>query len=134
MLKKTLHCLIIILCVLVCCFQQSYAIEASFTPAPDKDTGSTDGPLPLSQNQRNQLLQLDQQIAQSPNPQETLEKVAKSNGMSTDELGNLLMRNRRDMQMAGGGGGAPGGASNSLPRKMIRLLSTFCLLAFIRDI
>ena len=112
-------------------FQNGFSLEATFTPSPDKDTGSTDGPLPLSQNQRNQLLQLDQQISQSPNPQETLQKVAQSNNMSAEELGSLLMRNRRDMEMAGGGGGVPGGGlSDSLPRKMIRLLSTFFLLAF----
>ena len=104
------------------------AIEASFTPAPDKDTGTTDGPLPLSQNQRNQLLQLEQQIAQSPNPNETLQKVAEANGMQAQELGDLLMRNRRDMQMANGGGGGSMGMVDSLPRKMIRLMSTFVML------
>jgi len=118
--------------ILATTVQRSYALEATFTPAPDKDTGSTDGPLPLSQNHRNQLLELDQQIAQSPNPQETLQKVAESNGMSTQELGDLLMRNRRDMQMAEGGGGGRGGGggglANSLPRKVIRLLSTIILL------
>lgn len=103
------------------------ALEATFTAAPDKDTGSTDGPLPLSQNQRNQLLQLDQQIAQSPDPQATLIKVAESNGMSPQELGDLLMRNRRDMQMAGGGGGAPS-ALDSLPRRMFRLMGSIVLL------
>ena len=120
---------IILALALISMLYQSTALEASFTPAPDKDTGETGGPLPLSQNQRNQLLQLEQQITQSPNPQETLKKVAESNGMSVEELGNLLMRNRRDMEMAeGGGGGAVGGVSNSLPRKMIRLLSTILLV------
>lgn len=95
MVKGVPRCIILTLFVtLLSIFHQVSALEASFTPAPDKDTGSTDGPLPLSQNQRNQLLQLDQQIAQSPNPQETLKKVAESNGMSSDELGSLLMRNR----------------------------------------
>lgn len=103
------------------------ALEATFTAAPDKDTGSTDGPLPLSQNQRNQLLQLDQQITQSPDPQATLIKVAESNGMSPQELGDLLMRNRRDMQMADGGGGAPS-ALDSLPRRMFRLMGSIVLL------
>lgn len=129
MLKKVIQCLTLISIVILSLSHPSAALEASFTHAPDKDTGSTDGPLPLSQNQRNQLLQLDQQIAQSPNPQETLQKVAETNGMSTDELGDLLMRNRRDMEMAnGGGGGAVGGVSNSLPRKMLRVLSTIFLI------
>jgi len=127
-----MHCFLAITFIIVCLsrgFQVS-ALEAKFTPEPDKDTGSTDGPLPLSQNQRNQLLQLDQQIAQSANPQETLQKVAESNGMSANELGDLLMRNRRDMQMAGGGPGGGGGfgVSNSLPRKMLRLISTIFLI------
>lgn len=105
------------------------ALEATFTAAPDKDTGSTDGPLPQSQNQRNQLSQLYQQIASSPNPQETLQKVAEGNGMTAQELGDLLMRNERDMQMAAGGsGGMAGGAINSLPRRMIRLFSTLVVL------
>lgn len=127
---KKLQFLFQVACIILCFIHHISALEASFTPAPDKDTGSTDGPLPLSQNQRNQLLQLDQQIAQSQNPQETLKKVAESNGMSVDELGSLLMRNRRDMQMASGGGGGVGvgGVSNSLPRKMIRLLSTIFLI------
>jgi hypothetical protein len=130
-MKKKLQFLFQVACIILCFIHQASSLEASFTPAPDKDTGSTDGPLPLSQNQRNQLLQLDQQIAQSQNPQETLKKVAESNGMSVDELGSLLMRNRRDMQMASGGGsGVGGGVSNSLPRKMIRLLSTIFLIGF----
>mmetsp|Transcript_13448 Transcript_13448/g.20206 ORF Transcript_13448/g.20206 Transcript_13448/m.20206 type:complete len:450 (+) Transcript_13448:97-1446(+) len=115
------------------------ALEASFTHAPDKDTGSTDGPLPQSQNQRNQLLELDQQITQSPNPTETLQRVAEANGMDPAELGDLLMRNRRDMEMATGGGaggananaggGAGGGMVNSLPRKMIQLVMALVLMA-----
>ena len=107
----------------------SYALEATFTAAPDKDTGSTDGPLPQSQKHRNQLLELDQQIAQSPNPTETLQKVAEANGMDPTELGEILMRNRRDMQMAEGGPGETGMMVNSLPRKIIHLLSTFFLMA-----
>ncbi len=133
MFRNTIHCLIVTSFIILSLSQgiaKVSALEAKFTPAPDKDTGSTDGPLPLSQNQRNQLLQLDQQIAQSANPQETLQKVAESNGMSANELGDLLMRNRRDMQMAGGGGGGGGGfgVADSLPRKMLRLISTMFLI------
>lgn len=118
-----------IFAIIVAALSNTYALEASFTHAPDKDTGSTDGPLPLSQNQRNQLLQLDQQITQSPNPNETLQKVAEANGMEASELGDMLMRNRRDMEMAGGGGGGGGVRTvNSLPRQMIRMFSTFVLL------
>ena len=102
-------------------------MEATFTPAPDKDTGSTDGPLPQSQRQREQLMQLYQQISTSPNPQEMLQKVAEANNMSAEQLGDILMRNVRDMEMASGGGGN-GGMMDSLPRKMIRLLSTLVLM------
>mmetsp|Transcript_26330 Transcript_26330/g.39108 ORF Transcript_26330/g.39108 Transcript_26330/m.39108 type:complete len:875 (-) Transcript_26330:267-2891(-) len=105
-----------------CC----YGLEASFTPASEDNGG---GPLPLSQNQRNELLQLEQAITSSPNPQETLAHVASQNGMSADELYNLLVRNRQDMEMAGGGGGGAGGqteamkrhAGSSLPRKILGL-------------
>jgi hypothetical protein len=102
-------------------------MDATFTPAPDKDTGSTDGPLPQSQRQREQLLQLYQQISTSPNPQEMLQKVAEANNMSAEQLGDILMRNVRDMEMTSGGGGN-GGMMDSLPRKMIRLLSTLVLM------
>ena len=120
--------LVFFLALVISCLTSGYALEASFTHAPDKDTGSTDGPLPQSQNQRNQLLELDQQIAQSPNPTETLQKVAEANGMEAAELGELLMRNRRDMQMANGGGGGAASTMNSLPRNLIRLFSTFVLV------
>eukprot|EP00566_Odontella_aurita_P001122 CAMPEP_0113577704 /NCGR_PEP_ID=MMETSP0015_2-20120614/29032_1 /TAXON_ID=2838 /ORGANISM="Odontella" /LENGTH=94 /DNA_ID=CAMNT_0000481345 /DNA_START=221 /DNA_END=501 /DNA_ORIENTATION=+ /assembly_acc=CAM_ASM_000160 len=75
------------------------AIEAKWTPAEGEGEGGG-GPLPLSQNQRNQLTQLDQAIAQSPDPQATLVQVAEQNGMKPEELADLLMRNRQDMQMA----------------------------------
>lgn len=132
-MKKKIQTVILILFCLLLAPQTSSALEATFTPAPDKDTGSTDGPLPLSQNQRQQLHQLDQQIAQSPNPTETLQRVAEANGMDASELGDLLMRNRRDLQMAMGGGvggGRGGGSSvgNSIPRAILRLFSTFLLV------
>lgn len=106
------------------------ALEATFTPAPDKDTGTSGGPLPLSQKQREQLLNLHQQIASSPNPAETLQKVAQGNNMAPEELEDLLIRNHRDMQMAAGGaggGGVGGGVGSTIPRQILRLIST-CLL------
>lgn len=110
------------------------ALEASFTPAPDKDTGSTDGPLPASQNQRDSLLEMDRLITSSSNPGETLQKIAEGNGMTADALGDMLMRNRRDMEMAGAGGAAgPGGAAayglDTIPRRMLRVLSSLALVA-----
>ena len=83
-------------------------MEATWTPN-DKDDGG--GPLPLSMNQRQELLELEEAIRTSPNPQETLIKVAEANQMAPEELINLLQRNRQDLQAAGGGGGPrrPGG-------------------------
>lgn len=54
--------------------------------------------------------------------------------MDPTELGDLLMRNRRDMEMAtgGSGGGATGtgsgGIGNSLPRKMIQLVTALVIM------
>ena len=49
--------------------------------------------------------------------------------MTAEELGDMLMRNQRDMEMAtGGGGGMAGGATSTLPRRMIRLFGTLLVL------
>jgi len=104
------------------------ALEASFTPAPDKDTGSTDGPLPASQNQRDSLSEMDRLITSSSNPGEMLQKIAEGNGMTAESLGELLMRNRRDMEMADSGGTAPA-ALDTIPRKMLSVLSSAALVA-----
>ena len=56
--------------------------------------------------------------------------------MEASELGDLLMRNRRDMEMAnggasggvGGGGGSGLGIVNSLPRKMIQLVTALVIM------
>lgn len=84
-----------------------YAIEAQWTPNEEEGAG----PLPLSMKQRQELLQLDQAIAQSPDPQATLEKVAQSNDMSPKELGDMLVRNRMDLQQQEGGSGVGVGGS-----------------------
>lgn len=55
-------------------------------------------PLPLSMKQRQQLLQLQQVISTSPDPQGTLQQAAESNGMSAAELMNMLEKNARDLQ------------------------------------
>lgn len=126
---KTVIKLIFLSITLITLPQLSYSLEATFTHAPDQDTGSTDGPLPQSQKQREQLLNLYQQIVSSPNPQDVLQKVAESNGMTADQLGEILMRNVRDMEMASGG---KGGVRNidSIPVRIIRLLSTLFLVVF----
>jgi hypothetical protein len=48
--------------------------------------------------QRQQLLQLQQAIASSPDPEGTLQQVAESNGMSAQELANMINKNARDLQ------------------------------------
>ena len=47
-------------------------------------------PLPLSLKQRQQLLQLQEAIRTSPDPGATLEQVAQGNGMTPQELVNML--------------------------------------------
>lgn len=103
------------------------ALEATFTPAPDKDTGSTDGPLPASQNQRDSLLEIDKLITSSSNPGEMLQKIAEGNGMTAESLGDMLLRNRRDMDMANSGNNAPIGL-DTIPRRMLRVFSSLALV------
>jgi len=77
------------------------AIEATWTPnEQDENDG---GPLPLSQAHRDQLLQLEQAILQSPDPQGTLMQVAEANNMDPQDLVNMLERNHKEMST----GGAP---------------------------
>jgi hypothetical protein len=92
------HCMSMFLwiAVLALTFSPGVSIETKWTPNPD-DEG---GPLPLSQAQREQLLQLEQAIVSSPDPQATLEKVAEANGMDPQDLVNMLQRNRQDMRGA----------------------------------
>jgi len=67
--------------------------EIKWTPNEDAENA----PLPLSMNQRQQLLQLDQAIRSSPDPNGTLQKVAEKNGMSPQDLVNMLEKNNRDL-------------------------------------
>ena len=78
------------------------ALEAQWTPATDE----TSEPLPLSQKQRNELMQLDQAIQNSPDPEGTLQKVAQANGMDPNELMNILISNRKSAEMAAGDSGS----------------------------
>ena len=96
----------VLLCVLLLCLlaSPSFALEAKWTPN-EKDADSA-GPLPQSQNQRNQLLQLQDAIVNAPDPQGTLQKAAEANNMDPQDLWNLLERNRQDMQQATSSTGA----------------------------
>ena len=55
-------------------------------------------PLPLSMKQRQQLLQLQQTIEQSPNPESVLQQVAQANQMSPQDLVSMLQQNAQDLQ------------------------------------
>lgn len=68
--------------------------NVKWTPNDDAENAS----LPLSMKQRQQLLQLQEAIRTSPDPSATLEEVAKGNGMSPQELVNMLEKNNRDLQ------------------------------------
>jgi len=59
---------------------------------------AANAPLPLSMRQRQQLLQLEQAIRSSPDPNGTLQQVAQQNGMSPQDLVNMLEKNARDLQ------------------------------------
>ena len=96
------------------------ALEAKWTPN-EEDSG---GPLPLSSQQRQHLLQLEDTIRNSPNPDNTLQQVAEANQMPPEELLGLLERNRRDMQAARGAGVAsPRGKST-----IVKLITSLGLL------
>ena len=68
--------------------------QIKWTPNEDAENA----PLPLSMRQRQQLLQLDQTIRSSPDPNGTLQQVAQQNGMSPQDLVNMLEKNARDLQ------------------------------------
>jgi len=74
-------------------------MEASWTPAASSQ--EEDGPLPLSNRQHQQLLQLDRHISSSSNPDETLKQIAASSNMSELELKKLLERNRALASLTG---------------------------------
>lgn len=69
--------------------------QVSWTPSGDYEENP---PLPLSMKMRQQLVQLQQVISTSSDPQGTLQQVAESNGMSAGELLNMLEKNARDLQ------------------------------------
>jgi len=102
---------------------QCEALEATWTPN-DQDSN---GPLPLSQNQRQQLLQLEQTITSSPDPDGTLRHIAEQNQMSPEDLVSMLQQNRRDLESASGQATASlaNRASSTLPRKMLNLIYAF---------
>jgi len=92
-----------------------------WTGNPQDQEGA--GPLPQSQAQREQLLQLEQAIMSSPDPSATLQQVAQANNMAPQDLVNMLERNRRDLEMAGGGAAGGGRmAMGGWPKTVARLM------------
>ena len=103
-------------------------MKASWTPNEDE------GPaMPLSMNQRQQLLQLQHAIQNSPDPNSTLQQVAQSNGMSPNDLYEMIEKNAQDLQQdpallselqqfaqSNGGGG---GLGNSIPKLVMRMVT-----------
>jgi hypothetical protein len=82
--------------------QEEEKVTWTANPMDGQDDGG--GPLPLSTKQRNQLLELENTIRQSPDPTATLQKVAAANNMNAQDLANILQRNRSDWMQSGGGG------------------------------
>ena len=126
---------LVVLLLQSCCLLFTSALEATFTPADEKDGGA--GPLPLSLKQRQQLLQLESVIVSSPDPASTLDQVAQQNGISSNDLAGMLSRNRDDLRESGQldamlqevsnaaaiqGSRRGGGVSASLPRRIISIL------------
>ena len=73
------------------------AVEIKWTPA--EDTGNN-----YSQQDRQMLFQLDQQIHSSADPQGTLSKIASTNGIDPSQLQAILEENRRYIEQHKGGG------------------------------
>jgi hypothetical protein len=109
------------------------AAEMEATWTPNEDEGPA---LPLSMNQRQQLLQLQQAIQNAPDPNGTLQQVAQSNNMSPNELYEMIEKNAQDLQQdpallselqqfAQSNGG--GGVGNSIPKMMVRMAAAMVL-------
>jgi hypothetical protein len=84
----------ILLCLSFLSNNATTATDIKWTPNEDAENVA----LPLSMKQRQQLVQLENAIQQSLDPQATLEQVAESNNMSPQELVNMLDKNSRDLQ------------------------------------
>jgi hypothetical protein len=115
-------------CVLCLTLQAQVAAETEvkWTGNEADAAEGNSGPLPLSMKQRQQLLQLEEVIRQSPNPEATLTQAAEANGMSPQELASMLQRNRSDLEQGVAGGG--GGRSLSIGGVLGKLVTTMAAL------
>jgi len=104
----------------------SAEMQASWTPNEDE------GPaMPLSMNQRQQLLQLQQAIQNSPDPNGTLQQVAQSNNMSPNDLYQMIEKNAQDLQQDPAllnemqqFAQSNGGIGNSIPKMALRMMAS----------
>ncbi|GAX27374.1 hypothetical protein FisN_17Lh244 [Fistulifera solaris] len=87
---------VLLLMLILATLPTAIAIEAKWTPNDESSQ-----PLPQSMKQREQLLELENAIRSSPNPEETLVRVAEANQMEPKDLWDLLSRNRQDLEAAG---------------------------------
>jgi len=120
--------LLLLICTVCVCFilPSTSATEVKWTGNEADQAEGNSGPLPLSQQQRQQLLQLEDVIRQSPDPQATLQKAADANNMSAQDLMNMLQRNRSDMEQQGtavGRGGGSGGMSSTVGGNLAKLVT-----------
>ena len=109
--RNKLWCVLTAILIFLCVHSVN-GIEATFTHADPEGERS----LPLSQNLRDKISELDQIISSSENPQETLMKIAESNNMDPNQLVQMINSNRRDAAMAQAKSTAIG---TSLPRKLL---------------
>lgn len=106
--------------------------EIKWTSNPDTET---DNPaLPLSMNQRRTLLELHETIRTSPNPEETLERVAEGNGISSKDLWTLLEKNYHDVNQGAGAVGPDGrsivapGLGSSVPAMIVKSFTSIGII------
>ena len=110
----------------------SAEMEAKWTP------NEKDGPaLPLSMDQRQQLVQLQQAIQSAPDPNGTLEQVAQSNGMSATDLYQMIEKNAQDLQQdpqllselqsfaAQSSSSSSSSVTNTIPNMIFRFTASF---------
>lgn len=121
-----------LLCLILCLVTSKSAAETEVQwTANEADTAEgNSGPLPLSMQQRQQLLQLEDVIRKSPNPEATLQQAADANGMSPQDLASMLQRNRSDLEQGavaepsrGGGGMSIGGIFGKLITTLLAVIT-----------
>ena len=94
--------------------------QVKWTPNPEDTQEGNAGPLPLSSRQRQQLLQLEEVIRTSENPDATLEQAATANNMPPQDLLSMLQRNRRDIE----GGASANPLDSTIGHKLAKLMAT----------